>query len=355
MQKILNIKTSAKNYQILVSEKSILSCILQEKKKGGKIFIIIDDKTSYLIDKLNDYEKIKIFKIKASEKIKSINNYSNLILNLIKYKIDRNSTIIAIGGGTVGDLSGFIASTVLRGVSFILIPTTLLSQVDSSIGGKNGLNTKYGKNLIGTFFQPNKVIIDISALKTLPIREIRSGYAEILKHAVIHNSKFYLWLCKNYSKIMTLEKKYITKAIIESIKIKRFYVQKDEEEKLINNSSRAMLNFGHTFGHALEAMNKYTSEITHGEAITVGMALAIKISKRLNKVSDKDYDNFIQHLKNVGLPSHDKRTNSNKFINLMMADKKNSNNKINLILLNKIGSCYFERNIEATKLKKLLN
>ena len=355
MQKILNIKTSSKNYQILIKEKSILSCILQEKKRGGKIFIIIDNKTSYLIDELNDCEKIKIFKIRASEKIKSINNYTNLILKLINNKIDRNSTIIAIGGGTIGDLSGFIASTVLRGVNFILIPTTLLSQVDSSIGGKNGLNTNYGKNLIGTFFQPDKVIIDISVLKTLPLREIKSGYAEILKHAIIYNSKFYLWLCKNNSKIMTLEKKYITKAIIESIKIKRFYVQKDEEEKLVNSSSRAMLNFGHTFGHALEAMNKYTSKLTHGEAISIGMALAIKISKKLNKVSDRDYNDFIQHLKNVGLPFNDKRTNTNKFVNLMMADKKNTNNKINLILLNRIGSSYFERNINIMKLKKLLN
>ena len=155
--------------------------------------------------------------------------------------VDRN--IIAIGGGTLGDLTGFIASTVLRGLDFFLIPTTLLSQVDSSIGGKNGINTVYGKNLIGTFYQPKEVLIDISILNSLPKKEIKSGYAEIIKHALIHDYSFFTWLERNSDKLFNLNKSILEKAIYKSIMIKLFYVSKDEIEYLLNNNSRAMLNF----------------------------------------------------------------------------------------------------------------
>ena len=201
--------------------------------------------------------------------------------------------LIAIGGGTIGDLTGFIASTILRGVKFILIPTTLLAQVDSSIGGKNGINTSFGKNLIGTFLQPDLVIVDPAALVTLSKREVRSGYSEILKHALIKDKIFYKWLSSNYNHVIKLNSKFITQAIIKSIKIKAFFVQNDEKEKLINDSSRAMLNFGHTFGHALELMNKYNNKLSHGEAVSIGMSLAAKISNKLNLITIQEYDDLI--------------------------------------------------------------
>ena len=355
MKITINIKATKKKYNIVIKKKSILTAIGIEKKIGNKIFILIDSKVSYLIKKLKKNGKIKVIKLEGGEKIKTIENYSKVYERLLKLKIDRSSTIISIGGGTIGDLSGFIASTILRGVKYILIPTTLLSQVDSSIGGKNGINTAYGKNLIGNFFQPNKVIIDISVLSTLPEREIRSGYAEILKHSLIKNKKLFDWLNKNFQKVIELKEGYITKAIIESIKIKAIFVEKDEKENLLNTSSRAMLNFGHTFGHALEVIHNYSNKINHGEAISIGMSFAMKISKNLNHISNIEYSNFLQHLKNVKLPYYDKKIRSNKIFQIMLGDKKNSNNKINLILLKKIGSAYFERGLSKEKIKKLLN
>lgn len=355
MKKIISIKTTEKKYNIFIQKNSIMTAINIEKKIGNKIFILIDSRVSYLIKKLKKNDKIKVIKLKGGEKIKSIKNYSKISERLLKLKIDRSSTIIAIGGGTVGDLSGFIASTVLRGVKFILIPTTLLSQVDSSIGGKNGINTTYGKNLIGNFFQPDKVIIDISVLSTLPKREIKSGYAEILKHSLIKNRKLFDWLSKNFEKVIELKEGYITKAIIESIKIKAIFVEKDEKENLINTSSRAMLNFGHTFGHALEVMHNFGNKINHGEAISIGMSFAMKISKNLNHISNFEYSNFIQHLRNVKLPYYDKNIKSDKIFQIILNDKKNSNNKINLILLKQIGSAYFERGLNKEKIKNLLN
>ena len=354
MKKIIKIETSNKNYNIVIQKNSILSAISAEEKFNKKIFIIIDTKVSYKIKSLEKNKNFHFIKIKASEKIKSFEMYEKIILMLLKLKIDRDSTLIAIGGGTIGDLSGFIANTIMRGVRYVLMPTTLLSQVDSSIGGKNGINSRYGKNLIGTFFQPNKVIIDTSILSTLPKKEIVSGYAEILKHALIKDNNFYAWLKKNYSDIFKLKEPFITKAIISSIKIKAYFVQMDEKEKLINSSSRAMLNFGHTFGHALEALNSYSSKLSHGEAVAIGMALACKISFKKNLITKKDYYDLINHLKNVNLPFEDKRIKSPKLYNLMLMDKKNTNCKINLILLQKIGVAYYERGLSKKEIKNYL-
>ena len=334
MNKKIKIKTNTNNYNIYIKKYSIVPSIEEEKKISRKIFIIIDSKVLYCIKKLKLNQNITIIKIDGSEKIKSIATFSKLTSKLLKLKIDRSSTIFAIGGGTVGDLSGFIASTLLRGIKFILIPTTLLSQVDSSIGGKNGINTAYGKNLIGTFMQPNKVIIDPTVLKTLSIRELKSGYAEILKHGLIKDKKFYKWLTDNYKRILKLEEKYLIQAIYSSIKIKAKFVERDEKEKLINNSSRAMLNLGHTFGHALESLYKFNNKLTHGEAISIGMALASKISNNLKLITLSEYNILINHLKKVGLPFYDKSFDNEKIYNIMMSDKKNSNNKINLKMPN---------------------
>lgn len=355
MKKIIKIKIKTKNYNIIVENNSILHNLIRESKLGKKIFIIIDNKVKYLISDLPKKKNINIIKINSGEKIKSINYFDDISLKLLKLKIDRSSTIIAIGGGTIGDLTGFIASTILRGVRFILIPTTLLSQVDSSIGGKNGINTSFGKNLIGTFLQPDLVIVDPTVLTTLSKREVRSGYSEILKHALIKDKNFYKWLNTNYNHVINLNSKFINQAIKESIKIKAFFVQNDEKEKLINDSSRAMLNFGHTFGHALELMNKYNKKLSHGEAISIGMALAAKISNKLNLITIQEYKDLISHLKKVKLPYSDKRIKDDSLYNLMLSDKKNSNDKINLILLKRIGKGYFKRGLDKREIKKLLN
>ena len=355
MKNIIQIKTQNKNYSIVVEENSIIPFIKIEKKSKKKIFIIIDKKVKYILKKLEINKNINIIKINGSEKIKSINYYWKIISLLLKLKIDRSSTLIAIGGGTVGDLSSFVASTILRGIRFVLVPTTLLSQVDSSIGGKNGINTPNGKNLIGTFFQPDKVIIDPKVLYSLSKRELKSGYAEILKHSLINDKAFYKWLIKCHRNILDLDKKYITKAIVKSIRIKAKFVHLDEKETLTNPYSRAMLNFGHTFGHALETMNNYNTTLTHGEAISIGMAFAAKISYKIKNITEFEYNKIVGHLKIIGLPHHDKRINSNKIYKLMQSDKKNTEEKINLVLLKKIGQAYFERGLDKERIKKLLN
>ena len=356
MKKQILIKTKSKKYKIFIENGSINTYLKSELRTDSKKFIIVDSKVSKKINKIIKNKKnVFLITVKGSEKLKSINSYWKIISKLLQKKIDRSSTIISIGGGTVGDLCGFISNTILRGVKFSLIPTTLLSQVDSSIGGKNGINSKYGKNLIGTFYQPDIVIIDPTILRSLPLKQLRTGYAEIVKHALINDKNFYIWLKKNLKNILLLKKNPLCYAILKSIKIKEKYVTSDEKEKLVNSSSRAMLNFGHTFGHALESINKYRSNLTHGEAISIGMILATKISYRMKNIRRSELDDIIYHFKQAGLPYSTKSMINNKLYKAITADKKNTNNKINLILLKKVGEAYYKRGLNITELKNLIN
>ena len=356
MKKQILIKTKSKKYKIFIENGSINTYLKSELRTDSKKFIIVDSKVSKKINKIIKNKKnVFLITVKGSEKLKSINSYWKIISKLLQKKIDRSSTIISIGGGTVGDLCGFISNTILRGVKFSLIPTTLLSQVDSSIGGKNGINSKYGKNLIGTFYQPDIVIIDPTILRSLPLKQLRTGYAEIVKHALINDKNFYIWLKKNLKNILLLKKNPLCYAILKSIKIKEKYVTSDEKENLVNSSSRAMLNFGHTFGHALESINKYRSNLTHGEAISIGMILATKISYRMKNIRRSELDDIIYHFKQAGLPYSTKSMINNKLYKAITADKKNTNNKINLILLKKVGEAYYKRGLNITELKNLIN
>ena len=322
-------------------------------KKNKKIFLI-DSKVFYIFKKIKNFKKNNFIKIDCSEKIKNFKNYYTLCEKILKFGIDRDTEIISIGGGTLGDLSGFIASTILRGVDLTLFPTTLLSQVDSSVGGKNGINTKYGKNLVGTFYQPKQVFIDPEVLSTLPKRQILSGYAEIVKHSLINDKKFFNWLNKNSQKIFILNQKILTEAIYKSILIKIKYVSKDEKEKLNNKYSRSNLNFGHTFGHALEAYYKYNTKLTHGEAISIGMIIAAKISYKLNYLSLRKLDIIMNHFKSNKLPIFDSKMFDKKIFKIMEIDKKKFNGYINFVLLSDIGESFIENNINLDKIKKLL-
>ena len=355
MIKNIRLNTIDKDYSISIGNGLFKLFLRNIKNKKIKKYLIIDDKVFRKLDKkLLSNKDLHIIKINGSEKIKSIEYYWKNISLLIDKKIDRSSLIIAIGGGSLGDLCGFIASTLLRGVKLILIPTTLLSQVDSSVGGKNGINSPKGKNLIGTFYQPDKVIIDTSFLKHLPKRQIRSGYAEIVKHAIINDEKFYNWLKKHYKDIYNLKSKYLSYAIEKSIKIKAKFVKHDLNENLRNSFSRAMLNFGHTFGHALESLNNYKSNFSHGEAISIGMIIAAKISYRKKYLSRNDLDDLILHFKNAGLPIKSNHTKNKIFYNKIINDKKNINGKVNLILLKKIGKAFYSRNYTISKIKTLI-
>ena len=355
MNKNIKIKSNEKNYYIEIKYNFFRNKLINLIDNNNKIIIIIDRNVEYLLNNIKFKNNIFIIKIKGSEKIKNFNNYEILTKKILSFGVDRNSIVIAIGGGTIGDLSGFVASTILRGVKFILIPTTLLSQVDSSIGGKNGINTNLGKNLIGTFYQPDEVFIDPRILKSLPKKEMQSGYAEIVKHALINDIFFFNWLDKNYKRIFKFEQNALVYAIHKSIKIKAKFIETDTKEILINNKSRALLNFGHTFGHALETLYEYKNKITHGEAISIGMIIASKLSNKLSTLKTSELIKITDHFCKVGLPIYDNKINNKKILSIIQKDKKNNDGKINLILLKKIGKAYYSRNVNKKYIIKISN
>jgi len=354
MIKKIKINNNHINTSIIIKSNYATKYLNFLSKNNRKIFCIVDNKVKNFFNDL-DKKNIHFTYVKCGEKIKKINYYEKIYEKLLSKGIDRNSILVCIGGGTLGDLCGFIASTILRGVEYKLIPTTLLSQVDSSIGGKNGINSKYGKNLIGSFYQPNEVIIDTKFLKMLPFREIKSGYAEIIKHALIKDKNFFNWLDKNYNKIFNLNTAVLENAILKSIMIKLWYVKNDPKEKLINFNSRAILNFGHTIGHSLETFYNYNSKLNHGEAISIGMLIEAKISNKLGYLSKIDLNKIEEHFKNAKLKLSDKNIKNYNLLNIIKKDKKNMNGNINIILLKSIGKSFFARNVKFNSIKQIIN
>ena len=362
MKKIrLNVKTKSKTYSIIIGKNIInqISNILKSNNISFEKTLIVADskvpkkKLSILKKTISSKKKIILF-FNANEKNKNLKSV-NLILNkLFKFNFNRNDCIISFGGGIVGDVSGFAASIFKRGLKFVNIPTTLLSQVDSSIGGKTGVNNKYGKNLIGSFMQPDLVVSDVSILNSLPKREIICGYGEIFKHAIISDKKIFNYLIKNYFKILNLKSPFIEKTIADSCKIKQNIVQQDEKEKNL----RKILNLGHTFAHAYEATLSYSKKINHGEAVIIGIATAAKFSFVNNILIKKDYEQIINHINNLKIPInlnyYFKKKDINSIIKYMKSDKKNNSSKINLILIKKIGKIILNSKFDQLKIKKFL-
>ncbi len=301
-----------------------------------------------LIKKLIKKFPKRCFVIKGHEKIKNLENYSILVEKIIKLGVQRKTIIYSFGGGTLGDLSGFLASTILRGVEHVMIPTSLLAMVDSSIGGKTGINSIFGKNLIGTFYLPKKVFICSDFLKSLPKREIACGYAEIIKYSLIHSKQLHKLLIKG-------SKGDINEIIKLSINSKFKYIS-DFREKLKSKNSRAILNFGHTIGHAIENSNFYKGNLKHGEAISLGMILELKISSLLNYYP-KRVDSLIEILKKYNLPiDYTKYVNKKTIPSLIKKiafDKKVINEDVNIVLIGKNGG--FIKKILIRDLKSILN
>ncbi len=268
----------------------------------------------------------------AGEKQKSLKNFSLIIDELIEQRHHRDTTLIALGGGVIGDLTGFTAACYLRGVNFIQIPTTLLAQVDASIGGKTAVNHASGKNLIGAFYQPNAVIIDTTTLKTLPKREFHAGFAEIIKAALIHDADFFHWIEVNQKLLLAKNSDAIHHSIKRACEIKAYFVSQDEKD----HGMRMHLNLGHTFGHAIEQQLNYAWH--HGEAVAYGIALAAKMSLEFNNLSHTAYQRIIKLLQQFGIL---KKLPKNKQITdltaAMQHDKKIKQNRLQLILLSDIG------------------
>jgi 3-dehydroquinate synthase len=295
--------------------------------------------------------------IPSGEKNKNLSEVNKVLEFLTKNNFDRNDTVVALGGGVVGDVIGFAASIFKRGIGFVQVPTTLLAQVDSSVGGKTGVNNSYGKNLIGTFYHPKFVLIDIEVLNSLPKREMISGFAEILKYSLIMNRKFFFWLCDRGHEIINRSNdQAILKAIEISCRSKSIVVGKDEKEKGL----RAILNFGHTLGHALESHLKYSSQLNHGEAVIIGMMAASKVSTKLgflSKAELKKINNLYADLNlNHSIKKYLHLRQLLKFSKIMKKDKKNNSNQINLILLKKIGKALiYKTSLEKTLIPFLRN
>jgi len=358
----LRINTKTQKYSIVIGSNLILniSKIIKDNSVNFKKCLVVIDKniskkTISQIKKSLNRKKLYIHFFKANEINKNINSVNKILDILLNKNFSREDCLISVGGGITGDISGFAASIFKRGLKFINIPTTLLSQVDSSIGGKAGVNTKYGKNLIGSFYQPNLVISDIQFLKTLPNREVICGYGEILKHSLIANKNFFNFLDKNSKKIINLKSPFIEKAIFESCKIKKNIVEKDEKEKNL----RKILNFGHTFAHAYEASLGYSKKLNHGEAVILGMKTALSFSLKSNLLKKDEYYLINNHITHSKLPSNIKKffktQDLKKIMSFMLKDKKNYSDKISLVLLKKIGSPIINREYDKKNLSQFLN
>ena len=359
----IKFKSGNLNYSVIIG-KNVLNKLPQKIKSlcpnTKNIALIIDKKIPLKFEK-NLKKKLKGYNLlflsfKANEKNKSlkiVNYYLNILLSK---NFNRSDLIIGVGGGITGDVAGFIASIFKRGINFINIPTTLLAQVDSSIGGKTGVNSNHGKNLIGSFYQPKLVLSDTSFINSLPRKEIVCGYAEILKHAIIKDEKFFNWLEKNTKSVFTKNSKDLMYAIKKSCEIKKYFVTQDVNEKNI----RMILNFGHTFAHAIEVQNNYSKKLTHGEAVLSGMVLAIRLSivKKICSLETLDRIKNI-YLKNNLKYIFAKYKNKNLIIKLipyLKNDKKNNDDKINFILLKKIGKTIMpnKSKISVNNFKKLV-
>ena len=346
MKKIkVNIKNNNYHYPIIIGSNIVSKFnqhIKENKLEISKYFIVVDKNVpKRMIVKLTNSitkAKVIIHYFEAKEKNKIQKNVDIILNKMLKKNFTRTDCLVAIGGGITGDVAAYAASLFKRGINFVNVPTTFLSQVDSSIGGKTGVNTENGKNLIGTFYQPNIVIIDTEFLKTLEKRQIVCGYAEILKHSVIANKKFYKYLDKNFDKVLNLESPHIEKSIFESCMIKKTIVEKDEKE----TGLRKTLNFGHTFAHAYEATLNYSKKLNHGEAVILGMKSALNFSYKKKLISAKIYKNILAHMSNAdlnySLSDYFTLNDIRKIISYMSNDKKNNSSRINLILLKRIGS-----------------
>jgi len=358
----VNVKLGSNSYPIILGPGLLNTSKILFKKyipKCKKILIVTDKGTpdKYRKTLLSNLKNFKVTTIvfRSGEETKNLKNIDKLLAILFKQKLSRDDCIIALGGGVIGDLSGFAASIFKRGIHFIQIPTTLLSQVDSSIGGKTGVNAREGKNMIGSFYQPRFVLIDPDTLNSLSVRDLFSGFAEVLKYGLIMNKNFFEWLEKNaYEMLFTRDIKLLTYAIKESCKCKALVVEKDEKEKNL----RAILNFGHTFAHAFESAQNYSKELTHGEAVLIGMFIASHLSKKLGLLKEKELTRIVDLYNELNLHSEldyfFTEKDIPKLLGFMRQDKKIVGSKIKLVLLERIGKAMLKQSDLNTHVKKIL-
>ncbi|HEY4544833.1 MAG TPA: 3-dehydroquinate synthase [Pedomonas sp.] len=360
----IDINLGERSYPILIGEGLLdtagdhLAALLPRKRTA----IVTDENVAeqHLQRLLDACEKAGIeaepIVLPAGESSKSFPHLEWLCEQLLEMGIERKDAIVAFGGGVIGDLVGFAASILRRGCPFVQIPTTLLSQVDSSVGGKTGINTPQGKNLIGAFHQPRLVLIDTGVIDTLPDRELMAGYAEVVKYGLIDDPAFFAWLEENVEDVLAGEPAKRAHAIATSCRAKARVVEQDEFE---TKGLRALLNLGHTFGHALEAEKGYGGDLLHGEAVALGMVLAFELSVEMGLCPPEDLERVRNHLALVGLPTTLAKVGlegmGETLVAHMAQDKKMEAGRLTFILARGIGKSFLERNVDMEQVKALLN
>ncbi|WP_135079315.1 3-dehydroquinate synthase [Terasakiella sp. SH-1] len=330
--------------------------------KNKRVVIVTDSNVGPLyLDKLCSVLggagiKHEAVTLPAGEATKSISKFEGLLEDILAMGIERGTTLVALGGGVIGDITGFAASALLRGIDFIQVPTTLLSQVDSSVGGKTGINAKAGKNLIGAFHQPRLVLIDTESLNTLPKRELLAGYAEVVKYGLLGDEEFFSWLEENGAALVNGDQDLRRQAILRSCAAKADVVAQDEKE----GGVRALLNLGHTFGHALEKECGYDGDLLHGEAVSIGMVMAFEFCAAQGICPQADAERVKAHLRGLnmpidlsGLPCQD--WSAELLMKHMMKDKKVKDGKVTFVLVRGIGQAYLSRDVEDADLQAYLN
>ncbi len=361
--KIVTIDLDARSYDIYIGSSLLFRIhdFVPEDMAGKAVFIVTDKNVEPYAQRVKDILKdngARICELKvlpAGEKTKAFTKVEEVCTWLLEGGINRDSLVLAVGGGVIGDLTGFCAAIAMRGVPYIQVPTSLLAQVDSSVGGKTGINTAQGKNLVGSFYQPTAVIADIESLSTLPRRELLAGYAEILKYGLIQDLGFFQWLEKNGEKICNLDEEAIAFAVEVSCKAKAELVQSDETEQ----GSRALLNLGHTFGHALEVEAGYGGMLLHGEAVAIGTVMAFDLSYRMGLCAQEDVDRVEHHLSGIGLPTKAASvellsTSVDKLIAAMAHDKKIKGGKPTFVLVNAIGEAFLSEDVSMDLVRDVL-
>lgn len=338
MKKIeINVPEHPYNVYLGKGNFSKIKSLLKKENISGDILLIIDSNVNKYYNQLitssfNGYQgKVKNIYIHSSEKNKSYSTLQKIHNYLIKHNFGRDSIIVAIGGGIIGDIAGFAASTYMRGIKFVQIPTTLLASVDSSVGGKTGINFINTKNVIGSFYQPRLVLIDSNFFDTLPNEERLCGLGEIIKYAYLTNNRFFSYVEKNSEKILSNHYNIIAKVISESINFKGSVVEADEKESGI----RKVLNLGHTFAHAFEVEQKH--KIKHGQAVIVGIACALQLSKELELLSNSKFEVFLTLVTKFNADITLGKVDINQIYKIMQRDKKNRKNEIMFVLIKDIG------------------
>lgn len=354
MKANLTVHTQSHDYPIIITSQCDMAKEVAPYIKGKQVMVVTNTTVEklYLQDLVNgleaDFEVLSVV-LPDGEQYKTQQYIDQIYDALMNNHCSRDVTLIALGGGVIGDMTGFAAASFMRGVNFIQIPTTLLSQVDSSVGGKTGINHPKGKNMIGAFWQPQMVLADMHTLTTLPQRELSAGMAEVIKYALIMDADFLTWLEDNMSALMSLDKVALAEAVARCCQYKADIVAQDERE----SGKRALLNFGHTFGHVIETHEGYGKWL-HGEAVAAGMVQAAQLSQQMGWISEQDVQRISEVLQAAHLPIKPPAIDTQTALGLMQHDKKVKSGQVRLILLKSVGEAVVTADFDQTLLEAVL-